>query len=387
MKNRFEELDSLRGIASMTVLVHHFISVGVYSAIVSYLNISPFRIFRAGHEAVIFFFVLSGFVLYVSLDKNRNTPYSSYVLKRICRIYLPFLIAILLSLFLRGIFYNGTIHGLSDFFNKVWEGNISLGLLLQHFLVLGNFRDYAINPVIWSLVVEMRVSFIFPILMILVKKFNVQTVLSAAFAMTVLGYLLSTISSQPYRGPVSSDVFMTLHYAAMFVIGAILAKHREKLISLMRDSRKGTKLVLAIVAFASYTFSGLLAGKLSNPFFHSIFAELLIDWVIAFGAAIFMIFAISLKSVSKILLIKPIVFLGKISYSVYLMHAIVLFTLIHSLYGTVPFSAIFIQAFVITIVISAFFYKYIEKPAMEYGRYLTNYKRSKIRRSGEFNNG
>ncbi|MEH7247503.1 acyltransferase family protein, partial [Neobacillus niacini] len=74
MSNRLEELDSLRGIASLTVVIHHtLLTLPIFlaahqheqinSTIVKIFTNSPLHIIWGGHEAVILFFVLSGFVL------------------------------------------------------------------------------------------------------------------------------------------------------------------------------------------------------------------------------------------------------------------------------------------------------------------------------------
>ncbi len=82
MKNRLEELDSLRGIASLTVLIGHFIGVFTliqmdtsdlgFSNAINLLKYSPLHIIYAGHEAVILFLVLSGFVLALPYIKGKQ---------------------------------------------------------------------------------------------------------------------------------------------------------------------------------------------------------------------------------------------------------------------------------------------------------------------------
>jgi peptidoglycan/LPS O-acetylase OafA/YrhL len=64
MATRFDELDSLRGLAACTVVLTHFwdgMDANIYLATFH----SPLRILVAGHNAVTLFFVLSGFVLFI----------------------------------------------------------------------------------------------------------------------------------------------------------------------------------------------------------------------------------------------------------------------------------------------------------------------------------
>ena len=69
MNARMHELDSLRGIAALTVILDHFVAAyvgtlhglkGPSSRIITYFAL---HLFTAGHEAVLLFFILSGFVL------------------------------------------------------------------------------------------------------------------------------------------------------------------------------------------------------------------------------------------------------------------------------------------------------------------------------------
>lgn len=74
MKQRFEELDSLRGIAAMSVLVFHcLISFPLFynanysqqfsNKLVEFFTSTPLKLLWSGNEPVLLFFVLSGFVL------------------------------------------------------------------------------------------------------------------------------------------------------------------------------------------------------------------------------------------------------------------------------------------------------------------------------------
>ncbi len=95
--HRYVELDSIRGLAAFTVVMSHFFGIWQFEPAYNYVRMSPFRVVVAGHEAVVLFFVLSGFVLSVQCSGKRPLTYPRYLLKRFCRIYLPFVAAVLLS--------------------------------------------------------------------------------------------------------------------------------------------------------------------------------------------------------------------------------------------------------------------------------------------------
>lgn len=63
MNSRFDQIDSIRGLAALSVVISHLSLVIPNVYIVQKLKNTPLHIFWAGHEAVILFFILSGFVL------------------------------------------------------------------------------------------------------------------------------------------------------------------------------------------------------------------------------------------------------------------------------------------------------------------------------------
>jgi hypothetical protein len=88
---RLLELDALRGLAALMVpLYHPRLLFGLHlPGFEHYLWSGPLHILVAGPEAVILFFVLSGFVLALPIVQRKQLPYHAYLIRRICRIYLP----------------------------------------------------------------------------------------------------------------------------------------------------------------------------------------------------------------------------------------------------------------------------------------------------------
>ncbi len=77
---RFYELDSLRGVAALTVVFHHFSRI-CPERITHVLIRTPLRLLIAGHQAVILFFLLSGFVLTLPYKKRNSLSYGPFLLK------------------------------------------------------------------------------------------------------------------------------------------------------------------------------------------------------------------------------------------------------------------------------------------------------------------
>ena len=99
------------------------------------------------------------------------SSYGSYLLKRICRIYIPYIVALIIAIICQTTISGYGISYLSEWFNRSWTIESSSSLIAQHILLVGKYNTDAYNGVIWSLVHEMRISIIFPlILMICLRK-------------------------------------------------------------------------------------------------------------------------------------------------------------------------------------------------------------------------
>ena len=101
-------------------------------------------------ESVILFFLLSGIVINIS-QKRQNLSFFPFLKNRLLRIYPLFLVGFILAIITFLIIYKENL----DF--KVLSGNL---------LLLGSFQSYLVpvlktNPVVWSLTYEMFFYFIF----------------------------------------------------------------------------------------------------------------------------------------------------------------------------------------------------------------------------------
>ena len=94
MAGKLDKLEALRGAAALYVVLHHTIPYDsrLYSLPVGHLM-------RFGQEAVILFFLLSGFVINYSFKLSRNKKFGNYFAKRFCRIYIPLVAVMLVSYF------------------------------------------------------------------------------------------------------------------------------------------------------------------------------------------------------------------------------------------------------------------------------------------------
>lgn len=377
VSHRFRELDSLRGLAACTVVAQHCLLIlpqtyvlvsGGYrgkSSIIYALIFSPIHILWAGREAVILFFLLSGFVLSLPFYSGQKIHYASFLVKRICRIYIPYAVAVTIAIAAAHAFSRHGIYGLSKWFNYVWTVPLDWQMVRNHYLLLGSFDNARLDPVIWSLVQEMRISIIFPLLMFFVLRFDWKIILASAIALYyIVGYRLDPLGITNLHLPYN-DVLMTARYIGMFLAGALIAKHRRTLIQCYQSLPPLGHFLMLAAGIGLYTYTWLF------PEIHAIHEQYICDAAICLGAALIIIAALSSQRLSQCLQKKPLILLGKISYSIYLFHAIELIACFNIFYGKLPYVSILGIAISSIFVVSVAAYYLCEEPSIKLGRYLT----------------
>jgi peptidoglycan/LPS O-acetylase OafA/YrhL len=359
MRQRYIQLDSIRGIAALTVIFYHIFDFNkshLSPAIYKIIMISPFKLLVFGHPAVILFFVLSGFVLSLPFIENNKVNYTPYIIKRIFRIYIPYLFSILLSLFLLKYFVNR---------------NISLKYVSEHLLLIGNIHSNAYNVVVWSLVHEMRISFIFPFVVLVIKKLDLKINILICLLLSLSSYLNQIFHFQNSNG-LNTTYFDSLQYLSIFIMGSLVA------IKINALSRKFSLLPI-YAKFLILVFSVLLYGY-SDDFLIKIvgipentkYFLILNEYFMAIGATGFIIIAINSVKFSRMLSRRPILSLGKISYSLYLFHFPVSETLHKVLLNRVPWWEVFVLSVIASIIVAYIVWLLVEKPSIFIGKKLAN---------------
>lgn len=147
-KNRpqlLERLDMLRGAAALYVAMTHSI-IWNFTSKNSILGI----LFSFGEEAVILFFLLSGFVIYFSVAKEKDITFKKYFIKRLNRIYPLLLVSFILSY----VFFSLQTRHFSALNLKEFVGNV---LMLQgnSYMNPGAWLNtFYGNAPLWSLAFE-----------------------------------------------------------------------------------------------------------------------------------------------------------------------------------------------------------------------------------------
>ncbi len=355
----FNQLDSLRGLAALSVALHHWHILWRLtphsSSIAFILQIVPFRLLIAGHAAVMMFFVLSGFVLSLPQVSGKRVVYRQYFVKRVCRIYLPYLVALSLSLLACWKWHG--MHTYGAWIDNAWPEAPKLEYILQHLAFLGSYNSARYNIAFWTLVHEMRISLIFPFLCFVVLRFRVMGSLLIILAMSLLDL------SRKFVAIVPNDLYQTCGYLTMFVLGILLARYWPCLKTRLRRLNAGAYWALLGACVFVYAYAPTLFNYLAldDPIW---------DLTTATGAAGIILYSLVDPRIKRFLCHTSIMFLGKISYSVYLLHAPILFIFAYYCYGRVPPFGWLVPYLAVTIGLATLMHKFVEEPSIKLGKLL-----------------
>jgi len=369
-KIRYHTLDSLRGVAALQVVIaHSLVAVPLLSwlvfesdsehsnGIIFMLNHSPFSILWADSAAVKVFFVLSGFVLSLPyFQSEREAPYyPHYFIKRIIRLYVPCLAILILSVFLRELLYNpNNISGFGAWVKMMWNIKMTPGMWMDLFTLRGHL-DY-FDRALWTLAPEIKLSLILPLAIYIHRKMNVAGSILLVLVYIGVWHALNKVDARNYW----SD-FPTLYYFTFFLIGSIICKYREAVINWVNNLNNIWYFLLIFATIVIYTFTHSmwwLPAKIYQPL------RARIDYVYAFSAIGLLLIVLSERAKS-FFSSKILIFLGKISFSIYLIHIVVIAAMANILGKVLSPEATLAIAFILAFPLAVLFYNFVEVPSMK----------------------
>ncbi|MBK5265002.1 MAG: acyltransferase [Alphaproteobacteria bacterium] len=314
-KARLQELDALRGLGALAVVIFHY-SVRFHELFPTARHV-PFA-FAGGNYRVYLFFAISGFAIFFTLEKIRTA--ADFVVGRIARLYPAYWTAILLTL---GFEYLGHV--------KVLE--IPYSAVAANFTM---FQGFALLPAVdgayWTLTVELA----FYMCMVgLWFVFGLRHVERLLLAWLAIKWLWWVIPDMPER----IVMVLLLRYVCFFAVGIIA----YRVWSGQRTWRQQGP-VLACLFLTAYLLDGrtlfLIASALA-----ALFYALLAGWM-------------------RFLCVRPLLWLGTISYPLYLVHQHIGFVIMlkADATGIAPGYG-FVVALASALLLAVLINHYIEEPA------------------------
>lgn len=348
----FRALDGLRGIAAAIVVVRHTIIVLDISPQTSQAILqSPLALVLNATGAVHLFFVLSGTVLAGSALRHRGVAGTlQFYVRRVFRIYPPYAFA-LVATWIGSLWYATAApnDGLGPAFDLIAAVHLPFPALLESLLV----PDIAGGqlPVGWTLKIELVYSFLFPLLVLVALRAH-WLLLLAIFAVGVaLGP--SALSLQSFQGLLLCSINFTLGIAALL--------ERERLAGWIARS---PVLAVAGPVLSAFLFAAPLALGWTMYAAHS-------TAVMAIGSAGLVVSAMHVPWVARWLSSRPTVLLGRVSFSVYLLHMVVLILcaplVATSRLGLANVLLLIVIVLTVTVALSLLTYRWVEQPSIAFG--------------------
>ena len=369
---RVVAFDGLRGVAAIMVLLHHTLLMlpdfasyewygartGIHSIPEFLLLKTPARLIWAGQERALLFFVLSGFVLSLPWLNGKPAPYGRFLRGRFCRIYPPYLAAMLLAAAASALLGGRTLGHATVYFNELgWAFPASWGAIPSIAAVLDNPHSSYMNEAVWSLVWEVRVAIIFPLVMLPIMRWGNAGVLVALGGLTVAqhaaglfvgGWITDTLNAP-------QDTF---GFATYFVFGAAVALNRSGIVAWF--SRRRPAWSIACLT------AGCLACWLPWPVQH--------DHMVGIGAAIILAAILGGRAIQAWLETPAWLRLGRQSYSLYLTHVPVIMTMAIAFHGAMPLWAC-AAVLPVAVLVAELFYHAVEMPSVALAQRLLGERR------------
>ncbi|MDI1354991.1 MAG: acyltransferase [bacterium] len=357
-------LTPLRGLAALLVVAVHF------NGIVIHLPFSSTNMFlNKSYLMVDLFFIMSGFIILHNYGSEFKDlvgwrSYLKYLRARFARIYplhfFTFLILVIIIYFSLNPYLSGPLTTLINNPKAI----ITHLLLLQSF---GFHEIYTWNVPSWSISAEWFAYLLFPFLTLFMARYKSF----ALFLLTVLVIALYVLivyviprPTSPWDMPNNHDINVSYEFGyirglAGFTTGMLVYKfyQTKKLLHFLSQDWVGAACVFALI----YTMSKGILDLFYIPLLSLVVLSLVANK----------------SSINKVLMLRPLQYIGEISYSIYMWHYLLILNCVVPMLEKIGFDykgpgtinppphqgiALCIIFLLLVIFISSLTYEYIEKP-------------------------
>jgi len=347
---RLVEVDALRGLAAMAVVLFHFTRrfAELYPG-----HGEPLLRFNTGHYGVNLFFIISGFVIFMTLERTQRPM--DFVVSRFSRLFPSYWLAIALTF--------GVTH-LLGLPGKLVDASTALANVI---MVHGLFWVPHVDGVYWTLEVEMLFYCGMFLLYRLQRLGSVHMALAGLLLLRVVYWVLEhhfgiNLPWMIYR-------LLILQYIPWFALGISVY-----LLTRQKSGEMDCRAALATTPPASSLRGRRPWQSIPPAYVTAILA--LVALVICDGvglAALALIFATAVFLAASghfaLLRLKPCVWLGTISYPLYLVHENIGWAVMLQLSAVgLNINLVIGVALVLVLILASAVTRWVEQPAMQWIR-------------------
>jgi peptidoglycan/LPS O-acetylase OafA/YrhL len=370
---RILRVEAFRGIGAILVLWTHCLVVLPFVRQTPQSGLIFLQIMLLnGHLALMVFFVISGYVLGLSLDKGAGRPGNvrDFFIRRVFRIYPAHMVAVgVIALVLSTFDHSVRPAQASPLFGALFSTPVTTPEVFFNALLV----RVGLNGITWSLAVEMAVSLVFPLFYLVSRHSSAWVRLGMLLGLLGLSMVLGGTSGnrvatvtiaggvQGVRQPLLDILSNLALYGYVFYLGLIAEPFFRRLVPRL-EGRWGTVLLWLALLVG-------LVGRLRL----SLFVEVAGATVLVFCGMLMQ----TRNRITRALDHPFFVKLGTLSYSFYLYHLIVMYCMALFMFQVLParlisgFPALFIWillalSFFVTRAIAVPSYSLIEAPMLSY---------------------
>lgn len=345
-----KSLDGLRGIAILLVLLWHYIACLIRPGSGS---ISLIRsLLASSWSGVDLFFVLSGFLLgrILLVNIHSSNYYSTFYIRRILRIFPLYYLFLILYFIVRFLFYQCT-----------QENSIPSWAYfahIQNFFMKNSFGDSNLG-ITWSLAIEEQFYLLLPLLIRFSRQYIKYIILTGIILAPVLRY---------FFGGNAAYVLLPARIDSLLIgVGLAYLYVYDKLIWVRNRTLELIVLIAIILGLIALLSVYTEWNKTGGVFNHSVYA-------ILYSIILLITVEGRWKLLNKILETPVLIFIGKISYGLYLIH-VAMITLVFFLIkkssptlNSITDFLIVIFSFLICVAVLFLSNKYFETPIRSLGK-------------------
>ncbi len=360
--HHYDCLDAVRAIACSVVVIVHifFLDDHVFAGTTDQWSgagwpkpLWPvfYLLDRAG-PAVWIFFSMSGFVLAQRSLAGRSLTYRIYVLRRLTRLAVPSIITSMFALTLYVLSVDHPVHGIAaDVAALGWNRVPATALLAQELLPLAAW--HVTNIPLWTVIYELRISLVFPILLWAPRRLGLPGVGLSLGGLLVL-YLLTHETKLP--AAFVDDLGPTAAIGVVVLAGAGIAFRMDQIRPVARR--------LGRLGLGAVIIGGLAVASLPGS------DRFDTRGILFSGLACSVTLAATLCSpgIAAFARRRAVRWLSRISFSLYLVHWPVMIFMVRISDGVLPHLAALLVAAGLSLGIAELGYRFVEAPSLYLSR-------------------
>ena len=363
-KTEFHTIDALRFFAFLKVYLLHLPverDFGLFSTMK-----------KGGGIGVVFFFVLSGFLItYILTSEKQSTDrigLGHFYAKRILRIW-PLFYLFLGIVYLMPHDMRVLLGYEGGGYTPDWRASFAF---LENYQIIRHHSAPALGPlmVTWSLCIEEHFYILWGITVALLPVRRIPVAMSVLILAAIAGRVAALHFLPGYDVSTNEIVTSMDYFACGGLVGYLYASRRETFERFIMSIPLVARVMYLTFAVVFVFLNGRFFAFLHIPgWLHPLLQSVVFAAVIAI--------VLPAQSPIRIGHSHPLSYLGRISYGLYLFHGLVIMAVFqyfgrHGMHiDTMPLLLLFLTVtFSATVLVSSFFYHFFEKPFIRMRRFL-----------------